>query len=92
MQHIKSIGQHEEAIKHYQECLKINPNHATAWKNLGQVYWDIHEHEKEIECYNKALAINPKLPQALFSKGVTLSRIYNQHEEGLKLMLKGFGL
>ena len=82
------MGQHEEAIKHYQECLKINPNHATAWKNLGQVYWDIHEHEKEIECYNKALAINPKLPQALFSKGVTLSRIYNQHEEGLKLMLK----
>lgn len=85
---LSRLGQHEEAIKHYQECLKINPNHATAWKNLGQVYWDIHEHEKEIECYNKALAINPKLPQALFSKGVTLSHIYNQHEEGLKLMLK----
>lgn len=82
------LGQHEEAINHYQECLKINPNHATAWKNLGQVYWNIHEHEKEIGCYDKALAINPKLPQALFSKGTTLSRIYNQNETGLKLMLE----
>lgn len=85
---LSCLGQHEEAVKHYQECLKINPNYATAWKNLGQVYGDIHEYEKEMECYNKALAINPKLPQALFSKGATLSRIYNQHEKGLKLMLE----
>lgn len=84
---LSKLGQHEEAIEHYQKCLEINPNYATAWKNLGQVYWDINEHKKEIECYDNALAINPKLPQALFSKGVTLSRIYNQHEEGLKLML-----
>lgn len=85
---LSRLGQHQEAIVHYQKCLKINSNLATAWKNLGQVYWDIQEHEKELECYNKALAINPKLPQALFCKGVTLSRIYNQHEEALKLMFE----
>ena len=82
------LRQYEEAINHYQKCLKMDPNFATAWKNLGQVYWDIQEHEKELECYNRALAINPKLPQALFSKGVTLSRIYNQHEDALTLMLE----
>ncbi len=85
---LSKLGQYEEAINHYQKCLKTDPNFATAWKNLGQVYWDIQEHEKELECYNRALAINPKLPQALFSKGVTLSRIYNQHEEALTLMLE----
>ncbi|PKP03858.1 MAG: hypothetical protein CVU11_07030 [Bacteroidetes bacterium HGW-Bacteroidetes-6] len=85
---LSKLGQYEEAINHYQKCLKIDPNFATAWKNLGQVYWDIQEHEKELECYNKALVISPKLPQALFSKGVTLSRIYNQYEEALTLMLE----
>lgn len=34
------------------------------------------------------MVINPKLPQALFSKDTTLLRIYNQHEEGLRLMLE----
>ncbi len=85
---LSKLGQYEEAISHYKKCLKIDPNFATAWKNLGQVYWDIQEHEKELECYNRALAINPKLPQALFSKGVTLSRIYNEHEEALNLMFE----
>lgn len=27
---LSRLGQYKEAIKHYQECLKINPNHATA--------------------------------------------------------------
>ena len=85
---LSRLGQQGEAINHYEECLRINPNNASAWKNLGQVYWDIQEHEKEIDCYNKALSINPKLPQALFSKGVTLSRIYHQYEEALKLMFE----
>lgn len=88
---LSRLGQHQEAVSQYQKCLEIEPNFANAWKNLGQVYWDIQEHEKELECYNKALSINPKLPQALFSKGVTLSRIYNKHEEALKLMFEALG-
>jgi tetratricopeptide (TPR) repeat protein len=82
------LGDLQLAIDHFIKATAINPNNASAWKNLGQVYFDLHLHEKEIECYDKALAINPNLQQALFSKGVTLSRVYHQHENGLKLMLK----
>lgn len=85
---LSRLGQNNEAIEHYKKCIEINPNFERAWKNLGQVYYDLEEHEKEIDCYDKALSINPKLPQALFSKGVTLSRIYNKHEDGLQLMMK----
>jgi len=88
---LSRLGYNEEAISHFELCLKLNPNFEQAWKNLGQVYFDIKEHEKELNCYDKALRINPKLPQALFSKGVTLSRIYNKDEEGLSLMLKAVG-
>jgi tetratricopeptide (TPR) repeat protein len=85
---LSRLGQNRDAIKHYRKCIEINPNFDSAWKNLGQVYFDLKEHEKEISCYDKALSINPKLPQALFSKGVTLSRIFNRHEEGLQLMME----
>ncbi|KFC18624.1 MULTISPECIES: tetratricopeptide repeat protein [Epilithonimonas] len=85
---LKSLGKLEEAVQQYKLCLKINPNNAQAWKNLGSIYYDLHNHEEEIVCYDKALKINPKLPQALFSKGVTLSHIYKKHTEGLSLMLK----
>lgn len=85
---LKSLGDLEEAAKQYKLCLQINPNNAQAWKNLGSIYYDLHNHEEEIVCYDKALKINPNLPQALFSKGVTLSHIYKKHLEGLSLMLK----
>jgi tetratricopeptide (TPR) repeat protein len=88
---LSRLGFNEEAITHFELCLKLNPNFEQAWKNLGQVYFDIEEYEKELSCYDKALRINPHLTQALFSKGVTLSRIFNKAEEGLSLMLEAVG-
>lgn len=88
---LSRLGYNQEAIAHFELCLKLNPNYEQAWKNLGQVYNDIKEHDKELSCYDKALRINPQLPQALFSKGITLSSIYNKDEEGLSLMLKAIG-
>ncbi|GAB3533092.1 hypothetical protein GCM10027443_17880 [Pontibacter brevis] len=85
---LSRLGYNQEAITHFELCLRLNPNFEQAWKNLGQVYFDIKEHEKELNCYDKALRINPQLPQALFSKGVTLSRIFNRDDEGLSLMLE----
>ncbi|MCZ4696437.1 DUF4365 domain-containing protein [Ancylomarina euxinus] len=85
---LSRLGYNQEAIDHFKLCLKFNPNFEQAWKNLGQVYFDIEEHEKEISCYDNALRINPKLPQALFSKGVTLSRIYDKDKDGLLLMME----
>lgn len=85
---LSSLGFNQEAIKHFNKCLHLNPNFEEAWKNLGQVYFDTKDHKRELECYDKALRINPKLPEALFSKGVTLSRIFDDHQNGLSLMLE----
>jgi tetratricopeptide (TPR) repeat protein len=85
---LSRLGENEEALKHFKACLKLNPNNAQAWKNLGQVYYDLHKHKEELNCYNKALSINPNLSQALFSKGITLSHIFNKNKEALSLMMK----
>jgi tetratricopeptide (TPR) repeat protein len=83
---LSSLGDYNLAIEQYKICLNQKPNYAEAWKNLGQAYYSLHEHEKELECYNNALAINPALPQALFSKGVTLAQVYNEYRIALGLM------
>ena len=85
---LSRLGENKEALKHFKACLRLNPNNAQAWKNLGQVYYDLHKHKEELNCYNKALSINPKLSQALFSKGITLSHVFNKNEEALSLMMK----
>lgn len=85
---LSRLGENEEALKHFKACLKLNPNNARAWKNLGQVYYDLHKHKEELKCYNKALSINPNLSQALFSKGITLSYIFNKNKQALPLMTK----
>ena len=82
------LDDHNEAIIYYEKCLKLNPRNEKAWKNMGQIYYTLQQHKKELSCYDKALSINPNLQEALFSKGVTLSRIYEKHKEGLKLMIQ----
>lgn len=89
---LQNLGEYENAIKHFNIAINLNPNYAEAWKNLGSVYYYLRNHDKEIECYDKALAINPKLYQATFSKGVTFSFIYGKLEEGLELILKSIEL
>ena len=76
------------AERHYKKALSINPNKAEAWKNLGQVYFDLGIHDKEIECYNKAIGLNPRLSPALMSKGITLALVFKKYRDALELMLK----
>lgn len=87
-----NLQEFENAIKHFKICLQLKPDYAEAWKNLGTVYYYLHNHEEEIKCYDKALTINPNLHQALFSKGVTLALIFEKYEEGIALMVKSINL
>ncbi|MEC5143186.1 tetratricopeptide repeat protein [Chitinophaga sp. 180180018-2] len=80
-----SLGDDTRAAEYYNLSLSKNPNSAECWKNLGSIYWNLGQHDDEIKCYDNALAINPTLREALFSKGVTLSKVYGKHEEALNL-------
>lgn len=86
---LKFIKNYKEAILMYRKHLKINPNNAEAWKNLGSSYFELKLHQEELFCYEKALTINPNLVQALFSKGNTLFFIFG-NDDGLEYMLEAF--
>lgn len=89
---LSALKDSAEAEKHYLISLAINPNQAQVWKNLGQVYFDLHQHKKEMDCYDKALRVNPALPEALMSKGVTLAMVFKKFSDSYALMEKALEL
>lgn len=52
-------GNYEEAIKTWQEVLKLNPNNAIAYNNIGSAYNLMKKWDEAIPYFNKALALNP---------------------------------
>lgn len=87
---LTELGEYGVAESYYKKSLHRNPNYAEAWKNLGQVYFHLHNHKKEIICYNNALLLKPNLPQALMSKGIYLVSIEKKTKEGLEFMEEAY--
>jgi eukaryotic-like serine/threonine-protein kinase len=59
-----------EAIRQYEECLRLDPKYAAAWARLGRArwLWDKYSFGSQEglrsaeEAFQKALALNPELP------------------------------
>lgn len=49
----------EKAIEYYEEAVKIDPNFAFAWDNMGLCYRKLGNYDKAIEAYKKSLEIDP---------------------------------
>lgn len=55
----------KEAIEMYQEVLKINPDHAVTYKNLGILYLnEMKEYDKALKSFRRSIALAPKQEQA----------------------------
>ena len=53
-------GKYEEAIEHYNEAIRINPQDATAYNNRGTAKGELGRHEEAIADCNEAIRINPQ--------------------------------
>jgi tetratricopeptide (TPR) repeat protein len=67
---LKKQGRTEEAIKHYLQALRSNPDYAQAHYNLGNAYAGAGKYKKAIEAYKKAININPDYAPAHYNLGV----------------------
>jgi len=57
-------GRHGEAIKHYQEALRIKPGWAEAHYNLGMAKTGQGKFEEAIEAYSESIRLRPNFPKA----------------------------
>ena len=62
------------AIKYYEKALKLNPRHANAAYNLGNLYAVYEDYQNALSAYNQALKYRPKYVNARIAKGILLSQ------------------
>ena len=76
-------GQYEEAIKDYDEAIRLNPEYALAYNNRGTAKSKSGQYEEAIEDFDKVIELNPKDAVAYNNRGYAKNRL-GQHEEAIK--------
>ena len=51
---------YEEALRCYDQAVKIDPGDTRAWDNRGLCFANLNRHAEAIPCYDKALQSDPK--------------------------------
>ncbi len=69
----KELGQTAKAIDAYQQALRIDPENAMAWYNIGVAYKDLGQTAKAIDAYQQSLRIDPEYSDAWSNLGVAFS-------------------
>jgi len=71
---------HKEALKAYEEAIKINPKFAEAWLNKGVVLSELEKHEEALKAFDKAIEINPQFALAYINLGELFLKLGNLKE------------
>ena len=59
---ISAVGRFEEARRHYEKVLTINPENATARYNLGIIYKQLGDYERAVEEWRRVVRLEPGHP------------------------------
>ncbi|MDE0146477.1 MAG: tetratricopeptide repeat protein [Nitrospira sp.] len=75
-------GKHEEAIKHYDEAIRINPQDADAYNNRGNAKFVLGLHREAIADCDRAININPQFAKAYYNRGNAKGKL-EKYEEAI---------
>ena len=59
----------KDAIRHYTEALKLNPDLPVAYSNRGAAYFEKGDFDAAIQDYNKAIDLEPNYAKAYYNRG-----------------------
>lgn len=67
------LCQLEKSLRCVDESLAIEPGHAEAWSNRGNVLRDLRRHEEALASYEQAIELKPNYAKAWSNRGNALS-------------------
>ena len=68
-------GKYDDAIKAYDEAIRLDPNLASAWNEKGKVLFMQRLYDSAIQAYDEAISLDPNFAMAWFNKGFALNAI-----------------
>ena len=77
------LGKYDEAIKCYDESIKIDPSNPVVWNNKGLALYYLGKFDEAIASYEHAITIDPSDADAWNSKGNSLNSL-KKYEEAKK--------
>ncbi len=79
---LSKTGRSSEALELYAEVLKIKPDYAKAYTNMGAIYVeDFGELDKAMEMYQKAISISQDDPNPYGNMAIVLDKVGGKNEE-----------
>jgi tetratricopeptide (TPR) repeat protein len=61
---------YDDAIKWYEEALKINPKDVNVTTDLGVCYYELRQPDRALAMFDKSLALDPKHAKTLYNQGI----------------------
>ena len=81
---IDNQGRFEEAIKEYQTAIKLKPDYAKAYNNLGTAYYDRGRLDEAIKEYQTAIKLQPDYADAHRNLALAYQAKSRRTTQGLK--------
>ena len=66
---------YDEAVKAYDEAIKLDPSYDSAWYSKGRALNSQGEYDEAIKAYDEATRFNPNYAFAWYCKGLALNRL-----------------
>ena len=80
------LKKYDEAIKHLDVSIKLNPNFAESYANKGIALAEQHQYREAITNYDKAINFKNNFYNAYLNKGIALKNI-EKYEEAIKYFI-----
>jgi len=81
----------ERTIEECEQAIRLEPNNAELYKELGELYWNDNNKDKAIECYIKAIEFNPNKAE-LYRECGELYRNNGNHGKAIEFCNKAIEL
>lgn len=76
-------GKINEAVYHYNEALRLKPDYADVYNNMGTIYGGFRQYQRAIENFDKAIALKPDYAKAYYNKGTAYNYL-GQYEHAVE--------